>query len=360
MAYYDSQGNYVFGDEYSYDNQSPTDAGDGANTESNNNGGTTTTVEYNLSGEVVSTSSSPGGKVQGDPSHVYVGREWVGTDLFDVWQLYRAESGTVLEWRVKAGYDSRAIIWSTYRDIGPPSNMTVAQAPAGVYSRTPRKGDPSHWYVGTDYRGDGWQQYLASNGTVQQWFVAPGDDSRNIIAGSNVNLGPWSAATSVPASAVTGGGGVTRPPEPPPPPPTTQPQPPPVNNTGTTNNTGGYNGGANLPNPGRASFPSHFYVGRTTTGDFWQLFDGTNVIQWRVNFGDESGAKIPGTDENKGPWSAMTSVPKSYVDAWNLAHPKDVVVTTPPGGDVVTNEKLPASSAPLIIGIIGLVINALK
>ena len=54
-------------------------------------------------------------------NHVYVGRDARG----DVWQIF--DGNRVLEWAVKIGDQSAAVIDSSLRDLGPPSNMTVAK-----------------------------------------------------------------------------------------------------------------------------------------------------------------------------------------------------------------------------------------
>jgi hypothetical protein len=57
-----------------------------------------------------------------DPRHKYVGRDARG----DVWQLF--DGVNVVEWAVKIGDQSGAVINSSLRNLGPPSANTVAQA----------------------------------------------------------------------------------------------------------------------------------------------------------------------------------------------------------------------------------------
>lgn len=75
----------------------------------------------------VTNAPAAGSPIKGDPSHVYVGRDARG----DVWQLFDLSTGTVKEWAVQPGADSRAMIPGSLRDIGPASSATVAKPPAG-------------------------------------------------------------------------------------------------------------------------------------------------------------------------------------------------------------------------------------
>ena len=300
----------------------------------------------------VQNKSSP---VIGDTSHKYVGTDSRG----DVYQIF--DGTNVLEWAVKVGDDSRNVLPGSLVNLGPPSSMTTAQAPAATVTTptvtTPTApasntvnnspavvpapsiaantdlahvaGDPSHKYVGTDSRGDVYQLFDGTN--VIEWAVKPGDDSRNAIGGTIVNLGPPSSMTTaqatppatvvnnspqtsvaVPGAASTVPGTGTK------------------SQVATVDTPGNYSLGttsaASIGTPGvpgttlvnnpatatvgetppRASSPRHKYVGRDARGDVWQLFDGTNVIEWAVVPGDPSGNVIQGSLRNLGAPSNMT------------------------------------------------------
>lgn len=267
---------------------------------------------------------------QGDPSHVFVGTDWRG----DVWQLVDA-GGNVIEWAVAPGADSRSVISGTVVNLGKPSPMTIAQAPAANPIATPAatttpppapaaatpkptptntqtddgptyggagsglpggtignpvQGDSRHVYVGRDASGDVWQIWDGAN--VIQWSVAPGDDSRNVRQSTVRNLGPASSMTIAQATPKTPApvqGGTT---------PigasgsgANVPNSAPANNTAPSANTAG-----TAAAPGRKSDPRHQYVGRDASGDLWQLVDeGGKTIQWSVIPGAESGAALSGT-----------------------------------------------------------------
>lgn len=263
--------------------------------------------------------------VQGDPAHKYVGQDERG----QVWQTFDAAQNRVLEWAVAPGNDSRNIIGGSLRDLGAPSSMTIAQAPAGSTLNAPTStaiptttnrdtsapaqattlptsapaaavsrivGDARHKYVGTDGRGDVYQVYDPAGDRVLEWAVAVNDDSRNVIAGSLRDLGAPSSMTTAQRSDYTA--------------PTT-------NNSNPSNAPGNATPGAVQTNQNtqttagagqpRQSDARHKYVGRLPGGnDVWQLFDGVNVIEWQVKGGDESGNIISGTARNLGAPSSMT------------------------------------------------------
>lgn len=273
-------------------------------------------------GEIMNEDFPP---VQGDPAHKYVGQDERG----QVWQTYDAAQNRVLEWAVAPGSDSRNIIGGSLRDLGAPSAMTIAQAPAGSTLNAPTStaipttnngdtsapaqstnlptsapaaavsrivGDARHKYVGTDGRGDVYQVYDPAGDRVLEWAVAVNDDSRNVIAGSLRDLGAPSSATTAQRSDYTA--------------PTT-------NNSNPSNAPGNATPGAVRTNQNtqttagagqpRQSDARHKYVGRLPGGnDVWQLFDGTNVIEWQVKGGDESGNMISGTARILGAPSSMT------------------------------------------------------
>lgn len=263
--------------------------------------------------------------VQGDPAHKYVGQDERG----QVWQTFDAAQNRVLEWAVAPGNDSRNIIGGSLRDLGAPSSMTIAQAPAGSTLNAPTStaiptttnrdtsapaqattlptsapaaavsrivGDARHKYVGTDNRGDVYQLYDPAGDRVLEWAVAVNDDSRNVISGSLRDLGAPSSMTTAQRSDYTA--------------PTT-------NNSNPSNAPGNATPGAVQTNQNtqttagagqpRQSDARHKYVGRLPGGnDVWQLFDGVNVIEWQVKGGDESGNIISGTARNLGAPSSMT------------------------------------------------------
>ena len=273
-------------------------------------------------GEIMNEDFPP---VQGDPAHKYVGQDERG----QVWQTYDGAQNRVLEWAVAPGSDSRNIIGGSLRDLGAPSAMTIAQAPAGSTLNAPTStaiptttnrdtsapaqattlptsapaaavsrivGDARHKYVGTDNRGDVYQLYDPAGDRVLEWAVAVNDDSRNVISGSLRDLGAPSSMTTAQRSDYTA--------------PTT-------NNSNPSNAPGNATPGAVQTNQNtqttagagqpRQSDARHKYVGRLPGGnDVWQLFDGVNVIEWQVKGGDESGNIISGTARNLGAPSSMT------------------------------------------------------
>jgi hypothetical protein len=94
--------------------------------------GTTTTA----GGVVGGVRPADAGPVS-DPRHKYVGRDTRG----DVWQLF--DGSRVLEWAVKVGDASAAVLPGTYRDLGAPSAGTVAQAADLTPSAIPTTGTPA-------------------------------------------------------------------------------------------------------------------------------------------------------------------------------------------------------------------------
>jgi hypothetical protein len=161
-----------------------------------------------------------GGPLKGDPSHVYVGRNSVG----DAWQLIDA-GGNVIEWYVPAGGDSRGpIIAGTTRNLGAPSQMTVAKGPAtpsastgsgssGSYNAPPppasvsnvRVGpisDPRHTYVSRDENGDRWR-VVDEGGNVVEWYTLPGAASGNVIAGTQRYTGAAGTPTGSATTSTT-------------------------------------------------------------------------------------------------------------------------------------------------------------
>lgn len=309
---------------------------------------------------------------KGDASHVYVGSDFRG----DVWQLLDESTGTIKEWAVPPGSDSRNIISGTLADLGPPSSMTVGQnfnqtgaggvvnvgqgavtnppanttttisvpGAASVIKTGDRGNDASHVYVGRDGRGDVYQLFDGTN--VIEWAVLPGDDSRNRINSTVTNLGPPSSMTIAQATATalrpiptgtvdvitngSGGGG--------------------TGGGGGVGNTGGTSV-VNLSQVpvGRASDPRHKYVGRDGRGDVWQIFDGTNVIEWAVRPGADSASVIDGTLKNIGPPGANT-----VAQATDLTR-----LNTPGGTSDASTEKLPGW-VPLALTAIGILVNAVK
>lgn len=324
----------------------------------------------------------------GDRGHKYVGTDSRG----DVYQLYDASTGNVLEWAVAVNADSRAIIPGTLRNLGAPSAGTVAQAPAGtvnvntgtpgnqptptaanqIASTAPRTpgapiaananafagviGDTSHKYVGTDARGDVYQLYDPAGNRVLEWAVKPNADSRDIIAGTLRDLGPPSRMTIAQRTnantAGSTGPGV------------------PGNISGSTSSSGvpgtyqGDTGGTTEAGSAQArqADTRHKYVGRDSRGDVWQIFDGTNVIEWAVKAGDLSSNIIPGSGRNLGRPSAMTI---AQDDGFRPGGPEDLDVAsvgsagqnTRPGRELV-NETKPA--ALVWIGLAASVISALR
>lgn len=162
-----------------------------------------------------------GGPVKGDPAHVYVGRNATG----DAWQLIDA-GGNVIEWYVPAGGDSRGpIIPGTTRNLGVPSNMTVAGNPAtnstpstspgasGTYNAPPPPtvvsnvqvgpiSDPRHVYVSRDQNGDRWR-VVDEGGKVVEWYTLPGAASGNVIPGSQRYTGATGTFTGTATTSTT-------------------------------------------------------------------------------------------------------------------------------------------------------------
>jgi hypothetical protein len=299
------------------------------------------------SGEQMPT--EPGGPAQGDASHRYVTRDSRG----DVWQM--DDGDTVLEWAVFAGEDSRSIIPGSLRRIPIPAAPVAVFTPAPASApqiMAPNVGDPAHKYVGTDTRGDVYQLFDGNN--VIEWAVQVGADSRNIIPGSARNLGAPSAYT------------VAQAPQELKPLPAFEPaNPRPPTATPNTPNPGSYGPPQTMPAPSAGvpgsvlinaappanlssrADPRHVYVGRDTRGDVWQIFDGTNVLEWASPPGTNSGQIVPGTLRNLGAPSAATIAQN---DGTLPAAPS---APTAPAG----SEK---SAALVYLGIAASILSALK
>lgn len=324
----------------------------------------------------------------GDTAHKYVGTDGRG----DVYQLYDAASGNVLEWAVKVNDDSRNIIPGSLRNLGAPSRATVAQAPAGnatLNTGTPGNqatptagnqlasaaartggtplaananafagviGDSSHKYVGTDSRGDVYQLYDAAGNRVLEWAVAVNADSRDIIPGTLRDLGPPSGATIAQRTNASTAGSTG--------------SAVPGNISGSTAFSGvpgsyqGDTGGTTQAGTGqpRQADTRHKYVGRDSRGDVWQIFDGTNVIEWAVKAGDLSSNIIPGSGRNLGPPSPATI---AQDDGFRAGGPEDLDVSSVASGGqntrpgvALANETKPA--ALVWIGLAASVISALR
>ena len=327
----------------------------------------------------------------GDTSHKYVGSDSRG----DVYQVF--DGTNVIEWAVKYGDDSRNVIAGTVVNLGPPSSMTVAQAsdlaaktgtdtavaPASntVTNSAPVVpapsitantavaavvGDRSHKYVGTDARGDVYQLFDGTN--VIEWAVKPGDDSRNAIAGTMVNLGPPSKMTvaqapaasvvnNTPAASTASPGAASSVPNPTggkvgvSVPSNSQLGTSPAVSNGSVPGVPGstiVNNPSTAPvgdTPPQKTDPRHKYVGRDQRGDVWQIFDGTNVLEWAVKPGDPSGAVIAGTLTNLGP-------PSNYTVAQNDGTLPGSPGSTVPGtgANLTASQTAAGSSAPLTSG----------
>ncbi len=288
-------------------------------------------VQDDHGGPFDSPESQVGPPVKGDPAHDYVGREELGGQLVDVWQLYDPSRDRVLEWPVQAGDDSRNRI-GELRDLGPPSSMTVAQRPAGSGgAQPPPNGNPISLakptiLVGTTASGQPIKQLVDSGGLVKQWIEGNGAILDLVNAPSYGTLF-HTTMTDAPkpgtgTGIVSGGGGT------PPPGGTTTPPP-----------SGG--GAPGLPVKGD---PSHFYVGRDARGDVWQLYVSTpgdphfdHVLEWAVLPGHDSKELIAGTLRDIGPPSSMTVAQRPGEQT--LAKPTIQVGTTSVGWAILQRVK---------------------
>lgn len=314
---------------------------------------------------------------QGDPAHKYVGRDSRG----DVWQLFDPAQNRVLEWAVNPGEDSRNILTGTLRDIGAPSGMTVAQAggtvnasaaiptttnqdtsapaqstnlptsaPATALSRI--VGDSRHKYVGTDSRGDVYQLYDPSSDRVLEWAVKINDDSRNMIAGSLRDLGAPSSATTAQRTDYQA--------------PTTNnsnPSTTPSNATPgavKTNQNTQTTAGGGQPRPTDAR---HKYVGRLSNGnDVWQLFDGSNIIEWQTLGGDESGNFIRETIKNLGAPSSATIAQNDGTKPGGPQSMTSQTISSTAGQTTTTATAAPGEKSAVLVwaGIAASLLSALK
>lgn len=238
--------------------------------------------------------------MQGDPSHTYITSysNTAGVDEeFDVWRTTDAD-GRVLQWATLHGDDSRSIIAGSLSVIStpPPSN---SPAPVTSPALTPTRGDPSHSYVGTDSSGDVWDT-RDSAGNVLRWSVKPGDDSRNVIAGTLRTISTSSNyANSLPSTPVTVGAnqtGLGAATSAPPPAPATNAPP----NYVTPGNTTPAAVAPSLYGSSNASRiqgnPQHKYVGSDSKYDYWQITDSDgSVVQWAVLINHDSREIVDGT-----------------------------------------------------------------
>lgn len=187
------------------------------------------------------------------------------------------------------------------RRISTPADITPEMLSRPVAS------DPLHVYVRTENGRDFWR--MEWGGGVYTWQTPVGETSASIIRDTyGYVAGPVTTATgTVTAPAViTGADGnvsVTTPPA------TTVRAPGDSNQvTGSNQGGGGPNGSASggliraVPpaDAGPRSSTAHVYVGRDVRGDVWQIFDGTNVLEWAVDIGEPSASLIEGTLRNLG------------------------------------------------------------
>ena len=96
----------------------------------------TATERTTTAGAVAALRPADAGPVS-DPRHKYVGRDTRG----DVYQLFDGQR--VIEWAVKIGDASAAVLPGTYRDLGAPSAGTVAQAANLTAGAIPTTGTPA-------------------------------------------------------------------------------------------------------------------------------------------------------------------------------------------------------------------------
>lgn len=290
-----------------------------------------------------------------DPRHVFVGNDWRG----DVWQVVD-EGGNVIEWATPPGAPSTDVIPLSVANLGPVSVMTVAQAPVmPVLSFLPGAGDKipddkAHVYQGYDKIGDIYSMTDAA-GNLVTWHVALNDDSRNAIP-STIGISPPKtptgiAAPSSPISAVkpTGDGSTTK---------------TPANTLGVpggvlinpavpvnTLTTATYDYSAPIQTDAR-----HKYVGRQGSTDYWQIYDGTNVIEWQVKAGDESGRIIAGTARNLGPPSDKTI---AGVDGTTTTAPLTPIAKIP-GATTAAQSTGSGVTVVAVLGVVASLIGAFK
>lgn len=213
-----------------------------------------------------------------NPTHRFVGKDASGNDVF---QLIN-ESGQTVEWKVRAGDDSRNMLPGSVSLVSgneaTPSRVTtpVVTAPP-IVNTTGATADPTHRLVGTDNAGNQVYRLTDEGGNVVQWTVKRGDDSRNAIPGTMQYVsGSYNQPTTVAngnTPAVTQGGPVAR-------------GGPGTGGTGTTSTQ-----------TTTAGNPTHLFVGRDRYGnDVYQLTDeGGNLVEWAVKHGDDSRTAIAGT-----------------------------------------------------------------
>ena len=224
----------------------------------------------------------------------------------------------------------------------------------------PLQGDPTHVYVGRDGRGDVWQTFDSAGNRVLEWAVAVNADSRDIIPGTLRDLGAPSRYTVAqrPTASTAGNTGTAIP----------------GSLTGTPNASGvpgtytGPTGGTTQvggPQP-RAADSRHKYVGRDSRGDVWQIFDGTNVIEWAVNAGDLSTNIIAGSGRNLGRPSPATV---AQDDGFRPGGPQDLDVSSVGAGEtgmntlpniISTSESAAAAARPAALVWIGLAASVLS
>lgn len=181
------------------------------------------------------------------------------------------------------------------------------------------QGDPSHNFVRTDSSGDVWELIDAA-GTVLQWSVPPGGDSRDIISGTLHVVAPAplviaSAPTYNPPPQYTGTNttGLGAASSAPPSAPAASAAPNIVTPPSTVAVTLAPNQSpaVAINSAHIASAAGHRYVGTVGGEDIWQLTDAAgNVVQWRVKINDDSRNVIPGSLVNgAAPVAAPTAAP---------------------------------------------------
>jgi hypothetical protein len=226
--------------------------------------------------------------------------------------------GKAIRWAIEPNsydverYKEGSLSGFTAADLTPAYVSRPADTSADVLTR-PVASDPLHVYVRTENGRDFWR--MEWGGGVYTWQTPVGQTSASIIQDTyGFVAGPVTQTTgTVTAPAVITGadGNVT----------VTTPPTDPVRASGASNQVTGSGQGGGGPNgsasgglvravppadAGPRSSTAHVYVGRDSRGDVWQIFDGTNVIEWAVEIGEPSAALIDGTLRNLGAPSAGT------------------------------------------------------